>query len=77
MFDFCLNVVFNNVSICVRGKQMNAEQVISKLGGSAEVARLMGYPKHIGTQRVNNWKKRGIPARVMLERPDLFRRVAG
>ena len=55
---------------------MNAEQVISKLGGSAEVARLMGYPKHIGTQRVNNWKKRGIPARVMLERPDLFRRVA-
>jgi len=56
---------------------MNAEQVITKLGGSAEVARLVGYPKHLGTQRVNNWKKRGIPAKVRLERPDLFPRVAG
>ncbi len=56
---------------------MNAEQVISKLGGSAEVARLLGYPRHIGTQRVNNWKKRGIPAKVRLERPDLFSKAAG
>lgn len=57
------NVVFN------RG--VNDSALIDRLGGPAEVARLLGYG-HGGTQRVHNWKQRGIPAAVKLARPDLF-----
>lgn len=46
--------------------------IIRKLGGPAKVARLMGFKPLGGTQRVHNWMKRGIPALVRLERPDLF-----
>ena len=45
---------------------------IERLGGPAKVAELLGYDKAIGTQRVHNWLSRGIPAKVKLERPDLF-----
>lgn len=49
------------------------KQIIDALGGAAEVARLLGYdPKKGGVQRVNNWKRRGIPLHVLLEHPDLF-----
>ena len=50
--------------------------VIESLGGPAKVAELLGYEKHGGPQRVQNWIARGIPARVKLERPDLFSRNA-
>ncbi|RLL32498.1 hypothetical protein D9K80_13825 [Acinetobacter cumulans] len=40
-----------------------------KLGGSTKVAELLGYKDK---QRVQNWMKRGIPARVKLEYPHLF-----
>lgn len=53
---------------------MNSDSAIIKaLGGPARVAALLGYTKH-GTQRVHNWLTRGIPARVKLDRPDLFLR---
>lgn len=37
-----------------------------------KVAELLGYAKDGGVQRVQNWKTRGIPPAVKLERPDLF-----
>jgi len=46
--------------------------LIESLGGPAKLAELLGYEKHGGTQRVHNWITRGIPARVKLDRPDLF-----
>jgi hypothetical protein len=53
---------------------MNDEQLIESLGGPARLAELLNYDKEGGVQRVHNWIKRGIPARVKLERPDLFLR---
>lgn len=47
--------------------------LIDSLGGPAAVASLLGYPKDAAKyRRVWNWKKRGIPARVKVQRPDLF-----
>lgn len=42
-------------------------QLIEQLGGSAAVARRLGYECPAGTRRVNNWKLRGIPPRVLLD----------
>jgi hypothetical protein len=53
---------------------MNDSELIDDLGGPAALAERLGYPKHNGVQRVQNWKVRGIPARVKLDRPDLFLR---
>lgn len=50
--------------------------VIEALGGSAAVARLLGYSQPHGTRRVNNWKYRGIPEVIQLRRPDVFGRAA-
>lgn len=47
-------------------------EIIEDLGGPAEVAKRLGYPADIGTQRVHNWKTRGIPPKVRLEHFDLF-----
>ena len=54
---------------------MNTEDaaLIDVLGGPAKLAELLGYDKQQGgVQRVHNWRARGIPAKVKLERPDLF-----
>lgn len=51
---------------------MTDADLIEKLGGPAKVCDLLNIPKHGGVQRVQNWKARGIPARVKLQRPDLF-----
>jgi len=48
------------------------KQLIEDLGGPAKVAELLGYDKHGGVQRVQNWTTRGIPPKVKIERPDLF-----
>ncbi|MES2346280.1 MAG: hypothetical protein V4641_01795 [Pseudomonadota bacterium] len=48
------------------------KQRIEDLGGPAKVAELLGYTKHGGVQRVQNWTTRGIPPKVKLEHPDLF-----
>ncbi len=51
---------------------MDDREVIERHGGSAELARKLNMTKPGSTQRVNNWKTRGIPSAVKLERPDLF-----
>lgn len=49
-------------------------KLIESLGGPARVAELLGYDRAGGVQRVHNWRSRGIPPRVKVERPDLFMR---
>jgi hypothetical protein len=46
-------------------------KLIDGLGGPTKVAELLQLDKG-GVQRVSNWKRRGIPPKVKLERPDLF-----
>lgn len=50
--------------------------VIDFLGGPKKVAEMLGL---IGTpgaiQRVANWKRRGIPSRVLVSNPDFHKRV--
>lgn len=46
----------------------NDKDVIEAHGGSAKLARLLDC----SVQRVENWKKRGIPPRVILDHPELF-----
>lgn len=50
----------------------NDKKLIDDLGGPSKVAELLGYDKHGGVQRVQNWTTRGIPPKVRLQRPDLF-----
>lgn len=50
---------------------MTDKDLILKLGGPAQVARLLGFGAW-GTNRVSNWMVRGIPAAIKVERPDLF-----
>ncbi len=70
-FAFHLNMVFN-VAMDTNDTPHQDWQLIERLGGASEVARLLGYPEKGGAQRVHNWKFRGIPADVKLQRPDLF-----
>ncbi|HHW4673585.1 hypothetical protein [Xylella fastidiosa] len=47
--------------------------LINRLGGPAEISRQLGIdPRAGGTQRVQNWKYRGIPEIWRLRRPDIF-----
>lgn len=42
--------------------------IIEAAGGDSEFARLLGIADGVSfRQRVNNWKRRGIPPRVILE----------
>jgi len=51
----------------------HARKLIESLGGPTELAKLLGYDiRKGGAQRVANWQRRGIPAEVRLERPDIF-----
>lgn len=45
--------------------------LIAELGGSTKLAKRLGFGDG-GVQRVNNWKTRGIPARVKLDYPEIF-----
>ena len=47
-------------------------ELIESLGGPTKVAQLLGYEMPFGVQRVSNWRTRGIPAKVKVDRPDLF-----
>lgn len=47
-------------------------EIIDELGGPAKVAELLGFRADVGTQRVHNWKTRGIPALVRLNHFELF-----
>lgn len=43
------------------------ELVIEQLGGVTVLAKRLGYSNSKGPQRVSNWKRRGIPPRILLE----------
>lgn len=51
---------------------MTDSELIQSLGGPAKVASMLGYPKHGGTQRVQNWLGRGIPPKVKVDHPEIF-----
>lgn len=71
--DLFVNKVFNdrvhNPTECLMS---NDKKLITDLGGPAKVADLLGYTKHGGVQRVQNWMTRGIPSKVKLDNPALF-----
>lgn len=46
--------------------------LIEKLGGPAKVADLLDFKDEIGTQRVYNWTKRGIPSQIRIDHPEIF-----
>lgn len=50
---------------------MTDSELIDQLGGPSRVAELLALERW-GAQRVCNWRKRGIPARVKLQYPHLF-----
>jgi hypothetical protein len=61
--------VFNEESQSIGKKKMPSDKdLIEQLGGATKVAALLGC----SVQRVQNWKDRGIPAQVRLDRPDVF-----
>lgn len=51
---------------------MSDLDLINAMGGSTRLARELGF-KRGGAQRVQNWKKRGIPPRVKQDHPAVFR----
>lgn len=53
---------------------MNDAELIKNLGGPTALAKRLKYKKPGSVQRVANWITRGIPARIKLEHPELFRR---
>jgi hypothetical protein len=53
----------------------NPSLIIAALGGQTKVARALGFRDESGVQRVNNWLKRGIPARIILDHMDYFERA--
>ena len=51
-----------------------ASTLINSVGGDSAFARLLGIADNPGClQRVNNWKRRGIPSDVILEHYDIFK----
>lgn len=48
--------------------------LVLSLGGPAKVAARLGWTSAGAVQRVQNWKQRGIPAKVRLRHPRLFPR---
>lgn len=72
MFASCINMVFN-VGMTKHLATEADRQTIERLGGPTKLAELLGYDKTKGgVQRIQNWKDRGIPPAVKLQRPDLF-----
>lgn len=66
-FDFCLNNVFNLL-------MHHDAELISHMGGATKLATRLGYdPEKGGIQRVQNWKKRGIPPLVERDNPWITR----
>lgn len=47
-------------------------ELIDQLGGPAAVARALGFQMPRGTQRVQNWKYRGIPPFTRVTRTEVF-----
>lgn len=51
---------------------MNDKELILFHGGPTKLARTLGYPEKGGAQVVHNWMRRGIPAKVKVEHPEMF-----
>lgn len=51
---------------------MTDNELIESYGGPAAVARMLNFNPLGGTQRVHNWKTRGIPAAIKVEFPHFF-----
>lgn len=66
--DSILNSLFNTSM----ANQHPDARLINRLGGSAIVAERLGYSVNGGVQRVDNWKRRGIPIVIRLRRVDIF-----
>lgn len=71
VFAKFINMVFN-VGMDTTKTDHPDWALITRLGGPAKVAKLLSYELQGGTQRVQNWRYRGIPASVKLGRPDIF-----
>jgi len=51
----------------------NDSKIIDDLGGPAVLCEKLGYSKEKGgVQRISNWKRRGIPASVILQNQQIF-----
>ena len=62
-------MVFN-----VRMDKNETREIIEAAGGDRAFARLLGLDTTPGyQQRINNWKRRGMPAAVVLDHPDTIR----
>lgn len=48
-------------------------KLIDDLGGPVKLAERLGYKVRGGAERVNNWRWRGIPAKIKLDNLQLFR----
>lgn len=46
--------------------------LIDQFGGPTQLAKRLGMTKAGSVQRVQNWKKRGIPLAVKVEHSDIF-----
>lgn len=51
---------------------MTDAELIDYHGGPTRLAAKLGWLEGRAIQRIHNWRSRGIPAAVKLERPDLF-----
>ena len=66
-------MVFNRVTMIKHTELHPDSKIIDDLGGPSKLSELLGYDKtHGGVQRIQNWKKRGIPSSVKISHPELF-----
>ena len=68
VIDFCSNMVFNIDSNLNERCDMDDNKKIAELGGVSALARRL----KVTPQRVQNWTRRGIPAKVKLDNYELF-----
>lgn len=67
-----LNTVFNMRNM----EAPETASLIAAAGGDAAFARLLGIDHKPGiAQRVNNWKRRGIPSEVLVDHYDTIREL--
>lgn len=80
VFDLLINMVFNVGMNHTTVDKMNNEaeaidadrKLIEDKGGPTKLAEILGYDKHGGVQRIQNWISRGIPPKVKLQHPEIF-----
>lgn len=71
VFAFLLHMMFN-AGMDISKVDHPDWALIVRHGGPAKVARLLGYEANGGTQRVQNWRYRGVPAEVKIAFPEIF-----